>query len=872
MRARISITLFLFLLSLNAIAGVFGEFSFVGETLPLKGIWIDQNVIAINEHNSSQFQYILEGEGVRAELSNVGYFDDEDSEFYKKFDYVARSRFSKFFIDLSRVKIEKLIQGPISILKKDLYSGLLVEKFAVSLTGLLDKMFAYKGESLGISFDGDTTQFRIWSPTAKRVKLHLYKSPNRRSEIAGSPFELSMNSENVWFIEKNSVHGLYYLYEIESFKRRAGGVTTELLTDLYSTNLSLNSEFSQVIDVANASMPAGWTGHKLKKNYEIRDASDISIYELHVRDFSYFDFTQPPEHRGKFLAFTNQNTNGVRHLKELAESGVSHVHLLPVNDQSSVNEDESERSDLSQADFDYLHDALESGEMQQGIASRIRKSDGFNWGYDPLHYQALEGSYSTDPNSDARIIEFRKLVMSLHGMGLGVIADTVFNHYSELLNLDSYVPDYYYSLNGCGDITMESCCPDLATENEMVMKLIVDSAINLVKWYRLDGIRFDLMGFITKDVMFEIRKKLDQLTVSRDGVDGKKVFMYGEGWHFGPLVRKLPNEAVTQYGAASMDIGLATFNDRFRDAIKGKGQNAHDLFVDDAFVTDKTGNRETILMGLLGSLKDVKGGYLNNPGESINYITAHDKATLWDTLVAKVGPYASTDQIVRIQQLSLSMLTLAQGVPFYHAGVEILRSKSGDENSYDSGDWFNKIDYSYKSNGWRGGLPPSWVGENLRAWTDWEYRLKYVSPPLEWHIKDTFEHFKDLQKIRRSSKLFRLATKEQVLEKISFPYRISNLNGQFDPRLIVMKLDDRNGRPVDSNIETIWVAFNSSWDQCISFSDEDLANSTLTIHPGLKRSNNRFTRDALRYHCGGERSNTTKWIPPQSTVIYYTTK
>ncbi|MCK5883315.1 MAG: DUF3372 domain-containing protein [Bacteriovoracaceae bacterium] len=844
--------------------------SFLNSTLPLKGIWISDHVIAIDDINPTHYKYIIhfdEDEGIV--LDHVGHFDAESEGFYKKFDYVSHSNYAKFFINLSSSQLKRAIKGSVKIVKKDLYSDQVVDQFSLSLAGLLDQRFSYNGDKLGPTFNEDSATLRLWAPTAQRVAIHFYYGPNTRTEILGSPFELKQNSENVWIYTGKNLKGLYYRYEIESYKRRLGGISVEQVTDLYSTNLSMNSLFSHLIDVSNDSMPSRWRSHELNSKHAINDFSDISIYELHVRDFSYFDESQPEEHRGKFMAFTNAKSNGVRHLKKLADAGISHIHLLPVTDQSSVEEDETKRLDLSLEDFKFLQESSGSGEAQQIMAKRIRGRDGFNWGYDPLHYQALEGSYSTDPNSDARIIEFRKMVMSLHSMGLGVVADTVFNHYSGLLNLDSYVPDYYYSLNNCGDITNDSCCPDLATENKMVHKLIVDSALNLVKWYRLDGIRFDLMGFLTKSLMKEIRVELDKLTPQSDGVDGKKVFMYGEGWHFGPLVRKLPAEAVTQHGAAAMNMGIATFNDRFRDAVKGKGQNSKDLFTDDAFVTDKMSQRENVLMGLMGSLKGIKGGYVNNPGESINYITAHDKTTLWDTLVAKTGLASSTDQLVRLQQLSLSFLSLAQGVPFFHAGVEILRSKSGDENSYDSGDWFNKIDYSYQNNGWRGGLPPSWIHENLNGWGKWNYRLNYVSSPTELHIRDTMNHFLDLQRIRRSSKLFRLSTREQVLQKVSLPEKLMDENGNFDPRLVVVKLDDRVGEDVDPDRSVIWVAFNTSWSECLSFEDSDLIGTGVQLHPILQQSDNRFAVGANNHHCRDGRAKGRMTIPPQSTMVYY---
>lgn len=896
MRPYFLITLLTFLFTgLNLQAGVLDQLFGHDKVLPIKGVWVNSEVIGIQDSGASHYQFRLhfstEGRLNGAEsfaslssddqgvpLNYVGEFYQENTDFYKKFDYLSRERYGKFMLNLDQQTVKQMLKGQVVISKRDPYSGKVIELFALSHTGVIDQLFNYQADDLGLVFKDGRPYFKMWAPTATSVKLRLYTGPEESSELPFSPLEMQESNDGTWAIVGNEDwKGAYYRYEITSYKRKKMSFTTEVISDLYSVNTAKNGKFSQIVDVENEWMPNGWKTHKLNSKHSYEDWSDISLYELHVRDFSYFDFSQPKQFRGKYLAFTNKESNGVRHLQRLADAGMTHIHLLPVNDQSSVNEIEKERVDLSDDDYKYLSSLSPDSTEQQEIAGRMRLIDGFNWGYDPFHYQALEGIYATNPDDESKIIEFRQMVMSLHQMGLAVVSDVVYNHYTELMSLDAFVPDYFYNMN-CGVVTMESCCPDLATENAMVAKLIVDSATRMVKWYRLDSVRFDLMGFLTKDLMRSIRQKFDAMTLEKDGVDGKKIFLYGEGWHFGPLVRKLPEQAVTQSGAQQLRMGLATFNDRFRDAVKGKGQNASDLFVDDAFITDKTQNRETVLMGLMGSLIGVKDGYVNHPYESINYLTAHDKNTLWDTLVAKVGPYASTEQLVKMQQLSLSILSLAQGVPFYHAGEEILRSKSGDENSYDSGDWFNRLDFSYQHNGWASGLPPRWVHDNYKAWDQWKHRLNYVPAPGRGHIMDTLEHSLDMLKIRKSSKLLRLRTRDQVLQKVELPFKITNSNGQFDPRLVVMKIDDTKGAAVDSKIEKIWVAINSSWGDCLHLEDQDILKDSFQIHPVLKSSRNRLTHQNLRHRCFNDdrplidKERRQLHIPPQSVMVFYTLK
>jgi len=860
-------------LPLLSSANVWNNNSTRSSAIALKGIWIDSQNIALNDQGGGIYDYFLSLEdGTQYPLVYLGFVQNQNDENWKKqFSYLVSDRYQQFKISLPLNTLKDIIKGPVLISKIEKSSRKVIEVFSISLSGLLDREFSYTGSDLGLTFNEGVPSFRIWAPTARRVVLKVFKSPNE-GDLLFPPLEMKEGSNHVWFLKgASSWKNFYYKYEIESFKRRKNEYTIESVTDLYSVNLSMNGLFSQIVDIENDVFPSGWRDHLLTFRHVVKDFSDVALYELHVRDFSMFDFTQPQEDRGKFLAFTNQETNGVRHLSELAAAGITHIHLLPVNDISSIEENVGKRIDFKEEDFRYFLNLFGSSQEQQNLATRIRGRDGYNWGYDPAHYMALEGSYSSDPDSTSRILEFRKSVMSLHSLGLGVVQDVVYNHYSGADDLDSFVPDYYYSLNGCGEITMDSCCNDLATENKMVQRLIVDSAVNMVRWYRLDGIRFDLMGFLTKSIISEIRSTLDGLTTQKDGINGSKVLMYGEGWSFGPLFKKLPNEAVTQTGAADLNMGVGTFNDRIRDALKGKGQNAIDLFNDDAFITDKVQNRDSVLSGLFGSLRGFKDGYVNQPYESINYVVAHDKNTLWDTLMAKIGPYATTDQLVKIQQLAFSFLTFAQGIPFYHAGEEILRSKSGDENSYDSGDWFNRIDFTYKNNGWNSGLPPQFVSENNNAWPNWKIRLDYVSAPQSAHIRDTFSHFKDVLNIRFSSKLFHLSSRDQIFSKVTFPVGLYDSDGYFNPKIVAVKIDDNQGISVDNQWEKAWVIFNTSWDRCGYYVDSEFKNLKVQIHPILKNSSNRFTRENLNYICPyfkGQGGNDVVSIPPQSSLVF----
>lgn len=770
-------------------------------------------------------------------LAVTGDFNSESADFYKKFAYLRDHNFSRINLSLDEELVRKSIKSHAVLVARD-ENGNVTGSTALHRAGLIDELFTYDGEDLGIKFVDAKPVLKLWTPTAHEVKVRVYSDSSKESEIKGSPFPL-VEKSGVWEIEgKKNWKNKFFLYEIKQFHREKGIISVETTTDYNSVSLSTNSNMSQIVDIENDFIPQNWNEHQTKEFFPSKDPTDMSIYELHTRDFSIFDKTVDSKYRGTFKAFTQKSSNGMKHLRSLAESGLTHIHFLPINDIASINEDKASRIDI----FDPIEKLIPNhpmkgetieqvlssfpadSEKQQEIVALLKDLDGYNWGYDPHHFMVPEGSYSSEPNGAARILELRQAVQSLHEVGLKVIIDVVYNHTYDNTVLNKIVPDYFYRLDHLGNPTKDSCCFDTASEYTMVKKMIVDSTVNWAKFYKVDGVRFDLMNFITKETMTEIRGKLNALTKARNGIDGKSIYMYGEGWDFGSLKWLLPNESTTQGGAIDLKMELGSFNDKFRDSIKGKGQNERELFEDDSYLTDKVGEKDQVMSSLRGTQNDWGNGMYNSPNEAINYLDAHDKATLWDHLLAKVGDYASIEKMIKMQQLGIGFISLSQGIPFFHAGVEILRSKSGDENSYNSGDWYNKLDFTYTTNNWAKGLPPAWQEENLHAWPNWKGKLQRIPAPTPAQIKGNLEYFKDLLKIRKSSKLFRLNEQGLIRDKLSFP-PTDNKN------LLVMKLDDSKGTPVDDEIEKIYVLFNNTWNDWIDFYDEDLKSGEFELHP-----------------------------------------
>lgn len=774
-----------------------------------------------------------------------------------KFPHLAS--YKAFKLDAATMaKADALLKGQllIAVEKTD---GKVLAVTGLQTPGVLDELYTYSGP-LGATW-GSAPSLALWAPTALSVKLHLFASPLDTTAMKVVPMTAS---KGVWStaLDPSWKNG-YYLYEVEVYAPTTGKVEHNFVTDPYSVSLSANSGKSQLVDLADAALtPAGWDALAKPK---LASPADVSLYELHVRDFSISDQTVPQSHRGTFLAFTDTGSNGMKHLSRLAKAGLSHVHLLPFFDFSTVNEQKGEQKtppDLTKFAPD--------GTEQQAAIGAIRDADGFNWGYDPWHFTVPEGSYATDPTGSARTLELRKMVAALNGAQLRVVMDVVYNHtvasgQDSKSVLDRVVPGYYHRLDDKGVVTTSTCCQNTASEHAMMEKLIIDSVVTWARAYKIDGFRFDLMGHIMKSTMVKLRGALDALTPATDGVTGSAIYLYGEGWDYGEVGNNARGVNATQRNMAGTGIG--TFNDRIRDAIRGGGpfDGGQDLkkqgFVSGLFY-DPNGldqgtpaaQKDRLLLltdqlrvGLTGNLKDyafvdrtgktVTGegvdyngapvGYTSSPVESINYVEAHDNQTLFDILQYK-APDATTMQTrVRMQALAMSALALGQGIPFFHAGMEMLRSKSMDRDSYNSGDWFNKLDFSYQTNNFGVGLPPQ--ASNGDNWPIMKPLLADLTRrPAPADIMASVANLEELLAIRASSPLFRLQTGADVMARLRF----QNTGAAQIPGLVVMSVSDEVASlpDLDPQREAVVVLINAT-PQKVDFTDPYYAASALTLHP-----------------------------------------
>ena len=781
-------------------------------------------------------------------------------------------------------KAADMLKGQIAV--SAVNGGIVVDATSLQIAGVLDSLFTYDG-ALGVSYNGAIPTLRLWAPTAKSVKLHVFDTSTITS--ATQIIDMAAGDKGTWSATGDATWvGKYYLYEVEVYVPSTGKVEKNVVTDPYSWSLSQNSTRSQIINWSDAALkPAGWDA---QVKPALTAPENIVLYELHVRDFSVNDATVPAANRGTFKAFTNLASDGMKHLISLKDAGLTHIHLLPSFDIATINEDKSQWQSPTipltmTADSDAAAIAVDA----------IRDKDGFNWGYDPYHYTVPEGSYSTNSDGTTRIVEFREMVKAMHDNGLRVIMDVVYNHTTasgqgDKSVLDKVVPGYYHRLLDDGTIATSTCCANTATENAMMEKLMIDSLKVWAKEYKVDGFRFDLMGHHTKDNMVKAHTALNAIDPT--------IYLYGEGWNFGEDVEN--NLRFTQATQINMaGTGIGTFSDRLRDAVRGGGpfdkkeeRNNNQGFINglqyDANISATTVytlgqipaeallSNDQIMVGLAGNLSDfefmgrtgtmVKGsdvpyggspsGYNQDPQEHIIYIEAHDNETLYDISQYKFPIGTSMADRVRGHNVGMSIVALSQGVPFFHAGMEMLRSKSLDRNSYNSSDWFNDLDFTYESNNWGVGLPP---GENHDQWPYMKPLLANPAlKPAKTDIMNATTYLQEMLMIRKSSPLFRLQTKEDIMARLQF----HNTGPTQKVGIIVMSLSDKLATDIDPNYEFIVVLFNAN-DEAQTFTNADLIGQTMQLHTVQAAGNDAVVKTATFTSGTGTFS-----VPARTTVVF----
>ncbi|MFT8350480.1 type I pullulanase [Clostridium saccharoperbutylacetonicum] len=605
---------------------------------------------------------------------------------------------------------------------------------------LLDNDYNNYGGKLGAEYSKEMTRFVIWAPNANNVRLILFgKNGMNYTNAPEEILDMNRSEKGTWSIGvKRDLKGEFYNYLVTN-----SGNESEV-TDPYAKAVGVNGNRGMVVDLKETN-PIDFDEDKRP---ELSSPTGSIIYELHVRDFSINEnFGVKDEEKGKFPAFCEHGTTipgqytktGVDYLKDL---GVTHVHLLPAFDYITVDES---KPDVPQ----------------------------YNWGYDPQNYFVPEGSYSTDPFSgDKRIIEFKEMVKTLHKSGIRVVMDMVYNHTykSHDSNLNLAVPNYYYRQDSYGNFSNGSGCGnELASERYMVRKLIVDSILYWAKEYHIDGFRFDLMGLHDIETIRMIRNELDKIDPS--------ILIYGEGWTGGWTPLRGEDSAVKQNIVKFEDMQIAAFSDDTRDSVKGHVFNINER----GYVNGRPGLEESIKFCIVGATGQVginydrviysRWAWANEPYQCINYISAHDNYTLWDKLYM-ANSDSSLNKRINMNKLAAAIILTSQGIPFFQAGEEFLRSKKNDDGG------FNHDSYN----------APDRVN-NL----EWSRVEEY---------KEVVNYYRGLIKLRKKYKAFRMNTREEIRKNLSF---LEFGEEFYKPNVVAYKIEDNSGKNL---CNTIVVIFN----------------------------------------------------------------
>jgi len=745
---------------------------------------------------------------------------------------------------------------------------------------------------LGVNYDGGVG-VSVWAPTAQNVELRIYSGdPLRVADT--KPLQWNAAS-GVWSYTGTATEldRKFYRFRVTTYNATAKKVQRLEVTDPYSISLSTNSRYSQFVNLNDADVkPAGWDGH----NVPVAVAPEaMSIYEGHVRDFSISDQRTPAAYRGKYMAFTQTNTAPVAHLQSLVDAGLTHIHLLPSNDSSNINEDDSAQVNLDSYIFELCQNVPDKaavsvcdGSVSNGATVRsvlesfdpmtpdarnlvaaMASLDGFNWGYDPQHFNAPEGSYATDPDGFTRVKEMRAMNMALHNMGLRVVMDVVYPHTvsagSEAANsvFDKVVPGYYYRANpATGEPeTGTGAGPDTATEHRMMGKFVADSVVQWAQAYKVDGFRFDQYGYMPKAVLVDAYNAVK-------AVDPDNYF-YAEAWTPGGgssgdrIVERSTQEALA-------GTGIGTFNDRMRNPLQ-------------QMALIKGDNVDAVRAGLAGNLKDFQlkiksgavikastvGAYNVDPQEAINYVEKHDNETLWDWMHRPnaLPTDMSLTNRVRVSSLTLSVPVLSQGVPFIQMGSDLLRSKSMSPNSYNAGDWFNLVDFTKQSNNWGVGLPP----ELRDGITDDYVKTLFANPntkPAAANIAQASAVFDEFLQIASGSPLFSLQTAQDVIDRVGF-----HDGGKTQVAgLIVMSIDDGVGTvsgtdataraDLDAEVDAVVVVINGTG---VAQSPKVKTAAGFTLHQIQQSSADAVVRTAS-FAVDGENGVFT--VPAYTTAVF----
>lgn len=562
----------------------------------------------------------------------------------------------------------------------------------------MQQRIPYDGNDLGAVYTKKYTAFRLWAPTADAVTLCLYREGD--GDCLSDTLPMKRDVQGTWTIRVDGdLRHVYYTYRLER-----SGKTVEL-QDPYSVAVGVNGQRSMVLDLKETD-PENF---KEDHGPVFSNRTDLVICEISVLD-STADGSSGVKYPGKYLGLAEKGTKnkegeatGLDYLKSL---GITHVQIMPMYDFASIDE----------------------------AAPKKRE---YNWGYDPLNYNVPEGSFSTDPfHGEVRIREMKEMIAAFHREGIGVIMDVVYNHTYDLDScLQKCEPDYYYRMNGTRYSNASACGNEIASEQPMMRKYIVESVCYWAREYHVDGFRFDLMGVLDIDTMNEISRRLKEIN--------PYIILYGEGWTGGTST--MPEFRRAMKRNARMLDGIGMFSDDIRDMVRG-----HVFYNKDCgYVSGKEKMKVAVRYCAAGGVWHPQvdyasytyaagGTWTDTPEKVINYVSCHDNLTLWDKLQIS-RPDCDAGERLAMNRLAAAMVFTAQGVPFFLSGEEFARTKPAGKNGE--------------------------VSEN-------SYNLPYETNVLryDWNDeqKELQQYYRGLIAFRKAHKGLRMTDAEEIRQNILF--------------------------------------------------------------------------------------------------------
>lgn len=528
----------------------------------------------------------------------------------------------------------------------------IASKDALYDTKVFNDQYYYDGQ-LGAIYSSEATTFRVWSPVSTEIKLRVYETGTPESLGGNNTYQeytMTAGEKGTWeYTINGDLAGKYYTYVVTNYLYK--GVE---IVDPYAKSAGINGLRGMIVDFSKTN-PEGWDTVVLH-DYE---PTELTVYETHISDLtSSSTWGGTPENAKLFKGFYESGTKyrgvttGFDHIKEL---GVNAVQILPFFD-SSNNEDPTRRS--------------------------------FNWGYNPLNYNVVDGSYASDPyDGYVRIQEFKTLVMEYNKAGINIIMDVVYNHVNglERCNFDVLMPRYYFRYTSTGASNGSGCGNETASERAMFRKFMIDSTEFWAKEYKLGGFRFDLMAIHDVETMNQLTKNLHENV-------NEAITVYGEPWAGGTIAMPDGYTSAAQ-SAMNRYEGYGCFNDKMRDALIKGGLSG---VSEKGWITNSSsassGDVSTIKAGISGLI--IVGNTKHEVEKCINYVTCHDNYTLYDRI--KAAGITDEATVKKMAMLANSVVFTSQGVTFMLAGEEFLRTKGGNENSYNASYQVNELNYALK--------------------------------------------------------------------------------------------------------------------------------------------------------------------------------